>query len=68
MPSLAEALPQEIARVSELIGRYESLPNGVGKIGAALMRISVQAAIAAISEGDLVGMMRAHEDLKGFSG
>ena len=64
--TLADALPREIERVQDLIPDYESLPDGAGRIGAYLMRESIKAAHRAMIEGDVVAMLVAHEDLKGF--
>jgi hypothetical protein len=64
--SLAEALPLEIKRVQELIELYRSIgPAGVFAIG--FMRYSLGRAIEAMASGDLVGMIRAYDDLKGYT-
>ena len=63
--SLAEALPIEQARVRALIVTYRQLPNNVGLIAAMLMENTLQRADTAVMSGDLIGMIRAYEDLKG---
>ena len=64
MSSLAETLPQEIARVQELIKDYESVP--IGHIAASLMKQDIAKAHTAMMAGDLVGMIAAYEELKGY--
>lgn len=69
MKSLAEALPEEQARVRELIVMFRDPEiNGAGDIAAALMEQSLAAADRAIISGDVVAMMRCYEDLKGYGG
>ena len=63
--SLAEALPREIERVQDLIVIYMSVP--MGYFAASLMKESIRQAHKAMTEGDVVGMLHAHEDLKGFT-
>lgn len=62
--SLADALPREIQRVQELIPMYESVQMGF--IAAGLMRASIRAAHEAMIAGDIVSMIRALADLKGY--
>jgi hypothetical protein len=65
--SLAEGLPEEIKRVSELRDEYLKLPGNVGLIVSALMKASIDNAIRVQASGDVIGMMRVYEDLKGFT-
>lgn len=62
--SLGDALPREIQRVEELIPLYETIPMGV--FAAGMMRASIRAANHAIAVGDVVAMLRAFGDLKGY--
>jgi len=65
--SLGEALPQEMARVREIIVEYrDPLLRGAGNLAARMMEISLQKADAAVMSGDVVAMLRAYEDLKGY--
>lgn len=67
--SLAEALPAEINRVRTLQDQYKTLrgmPNVMVEPGIAMMEQAIQRAIVASSAGDVVEMLRAYEDLKGF--
>jgi hypothetical protein len=64
MSSLGEALPREIERVQELIGQYESVP--MGHVAAAMMKQEIKKAHDAMISGDLVGMIAAYKELKGF--
>jgi hypothetical protein len=64
---LGEALPREMARV-----RDEIMPNYIaigppGFFALAMMRRSLDAAAKALAEGDIVAMLCAYEDLKGFT-
>lgn len=71
MPSLAEALPAEIARVSAVKERYVGLRGMRGvnvEPGIALIGLSLETAIKASGSGDVVAMLLAYEDLKAISG
>ena len=65
MTTLADALPSEIERVQDMIPIYESVP--MGHIAAGLMRASIKDAHRAMVSGDVVAMLAAHEDLKGYA-
>ncbi|ACS41694.1 hypothetical protein [Methylorubrum extorquens] len=63
--SLGDALPREMARVrDEVLPEYLSIPGGI--LAATMMRQSLDAAARAMAEGDVVAMIRCHEDLKGY--
>lgn len=64
--TLGDELPKQIARVKELITVYESLPGKVGFPAAHLMRVDVNYAERVTQYQDVVGMMQAHEKLKGW--
>lgn len=64
-PSLATALPVEMARVRDVVlPAYLSIPTGV--FAATLMRRDLDQAAKAMAEGDVVEMMRVHQELKGW--
>lgn len=63
--NLAEALPKEQARVRELIEMYREI-GPAGAFARMMMEHSLRAADKAASEGDVVAMLRAYEDLKGY--
>ncbi len=65
--SLGEALPREQARVRGLKATYFALPGGAGWPAAAFMEVALQRADQAVMSGDVVEMLRAHEELKGFT-
>lgn len=65
--SLGEALPREQERVRELLAQYVAI-GAPGMFGAAMMRQSLARADQAVMSGDVVAMLRAYEDLKGFTG
>ena len=64
MSSLGEELPKEIERVQELIKEYESVPNG--HFAATLMKHDVKKAEVSTASGDIVGMLKSYQDLKGY--
>lgn len=64
METLADALPKEQQRVRELLPIYDAIPTGV--FAATMMRQSLARAELAAASGDLVGMIAAYEDLKGY--
>ena len=63
--SLGDALPNEIERVQNLIPIYESI-GPAGGFAIAMMKRDLMAASEAMIGGDLVGMLRAYESLKGY--
>lgn len=69
MNSLAEALPSEINRVRGVQDEFKSL-RGIGNVivepQIAMMEASIQRAIRASAAGDVIEMMAAYEDLKGW--
>lgn len=64
--TIGTALPIEMARVrDEVLAEYIGIgPSGA--IAASLMRQSLDLAAMAMAEGDVVAMIRAYEDLKGW--
>lgn len=70
MVSLAEALPEQIRRVNEdIIPVYESMlgmPNVIVAPTIAMMRHAVNEATKAAASGDVIQMLRWHEELKGL--
>ena len=61
--SLGEALPEEQARVREVLKAYHDIgPPGV--FGATMIEQSLVAADQAVISGDIVAMVRAYQDLK----
>jgi pyruvate/2-oxoglutarate dehydrogenase complex dihydrolipoamide acyltransferase (E2) component len=65
--TLGDALPAEIARVNELIGQYRSI-GPPGTFGVIMMTNSVNAAMKAMMEGDVVAMLRCYKDLQEYEG
>ncbi len=64
--SLGTALPKEMTRVRDtVIPPYIEI-GPVGAIALAMMRQSLDAAQTALAEGDVIAMLRAYEDLKGY--
>ena len=71
MSSLGLELPKEINRVRELQDQYKSMrgmPNVMVEPAIALMEHAIHSAIEAQGSGDVIAMLRAYEDLKGFTG
>lgn len=70
MASLAEALPAEINRVRAIQDEYKAmrgLPNVMVEPAISMMEHDIQRAITASISGDVIEMLRAHEELKGYS-
>jgi hypothetical protein len=67
--SLGEALPQEQARVRELILQYrDPMLNGAGEIAARMMEADLQETDRVVMSGDVVAMIRCYQTLKGYTG
>ena len=65
LKTLGEALPEEMARVRELIVMLrDPMLRGSGEIAARLMELDLQAADKAVMSGDVVAMIKAYEALK----
>ena len=72
--SLGEALPEAIAKVSELIGQQEAMAKelddvspGAGRgtrMVISLLRVKRDVAVAAQQSGDVVAMMAAYNQIK----
>lgn len=64
--TLGDALPAEMARVRDkVLPVYVSI-GPPGAIAAAMMRASLDGAARALASGDVVAMLVAFEDLKGY--
>jgi hypothetical protein len=69
MTSLAEALPAEINRVRQVQDTYKELrrmPNVIVEPQIMMMENAIQAGITASAAGDVVAMLNAYQELKGF--
>lgn len=64
--TLGEELPQEIARVRDLMGQYQQI-GAHGLFAVTMMERALRRADKAMIEGDIVEMIRAYQDLKGFT-
>lgn len=64
MSTLAEQLPNEQQRVRDLLPIYDAIPNG--KFAAIMIRQSLERAERAAASGDVVAMLAAYQDLKGY--
>lgn len=63
--TLGEALPEEQARVRELIRIYrDPVLRGAGEFTARLMEVDLQAADKAVMSGDVAAMINAYNTLK----
>ena len=63
MTTLGEALPEEQARVRELLGVYKGLGRN-GAFGAAMLEQALKRADSATISGDLEAMIRSYQELK----
>lgn len=69
MSSLATELPAQIERVRRLQDEFKALrgmPNVIVEPQIAMMEHDIAAAITASASGDVIGMLRAYESLKGY--
>jgi len=64
--NLMEGLLSEMNRVRGIIKIYEDIEGGAGRLAATLMGMSVRGAEQSISSGDVIKMLQAYEDLKGY--
>jgi hypothetical protein len=64
--SLAEALPREMARVRDVVMPAYAAIGPVGAPGLAMMRHSLDRAAQVAAAGDVVGMIAALQDLRGY--
>lgn len=69
MSNLAKALPDQIARVRRVQDEYKSLrsmPNVIVEPQIAMMEAAIAEGVQSLATGDVVRMLRAFEELKGF--
>ncbi|KPD17223.1 hypothetical protein ADM96_20095 [Burkholderia sp. ST111] len=64
--TLGDALPDEIARVTVILGHYIEI-GPAGAFGVMLIRASLDRATRAAASGDVIAMIHAYEDLKGYT-
>lgn len=68
--TLATALPEQIRRVREdVLPAYESMrgiPNVMVEPTIAIINHSINEAVKAAASGDVIAMLRWHEELKGI--
>lgn len=62
--TLGEDLPKEIERVQKIIEVYEEVP--CGHISTSFMKEDVAKAQKALNDVDIVGMIRAYQNLKSY--
>ena len=60
--NLQQGLISELNRVREVLAVYEKIPTGA--FGAAMIKMSISNAEAAMGDGDAIAMLKAYEDLK----
>ena len=63
--TLADALPKEQARVRSLLPIYREC-GPAGMFALAMMQESLRKAERAAASGDVIAMMQAFEDLRGY--
>lgn len=64
--TLGDALPDEIKRVTNLIPIYVEC-GPAAAFAVAMMKVSLDRAIRALAEGDVIEMMESLADLRGHS-
>lgn len=65
--TLAGALPKEMARVREVLGRFREI-GPAGMIGAAMIDQDLRNADRAVMSGDIVAMLRSLKALQDITG
>ena len=65
--TLADALPQEMARVREALGHYKEIGHA-GKFAAAMIELDLREADKAAISGDVVAMLRSLKTLQEIKG
>jgi len=63
MGTLGDQLPEEQARVREILGHYKAV-GPPGKFGAAIIEQVLQRADKAVIGGDIVAMLASYKELK----
>jgi hypothetical protein len=63
MQSLAEALPEQQARVRKVLGHYKEIGE-VGRFGSIMIENSLLMTDKSILSGDVGAMIEAYQDLK----
>ena len=63
--TLAEALPEEMARVRTVLGHYKSI-GPAGMFGAAFIEQDLREADQAVMSGNIVAMIRSLAKLRGI--
>lgn len=67
MPTnLMEGVMAELRRCRDLLRAYEAIPTGA--FGAHLIRQAIREAEDAIASDDIIRLIQAYENLKGFQG
>lgn len=66
--TLADALPKEMARVRDNVMPAYIEIGPAGMFALAFMRADLDEAARAMAQGDVVGMIRAHQKLKDYEG
>ncbi|MDP3139848.1 MAG: hypothetical protein Q8N17_26365 [Burkholderiaceae bacterium] len=61
--TLGDALPEEVARVREILGHYKAI-GPAGMFGAAFIEQDLRAADRAMASGDVVAMIQAFQKLR----
>lgn len=64
--TLGDALPDEIARVTKILGYYTEI-GPAGLFGTMMIRASLDRATRALASGDVIAMIQSFEDLKEYS-
>jgi hypothetical protein len=65
--TLGDALPREMSRVRDhVLPAYVDIGEA-GRFAATMIRNTLDVATKALAEGDVVMMLRAYQELKGFA-
>jgi hypothetical protein len=64
--TLGDALPDEIARVTQILGHYQAI-GPAGLFGAMMIKASLDRATRALASGDVVAMIGCVKDLQEYT-
>jgi uncharacterized protein YbcC (UPF0753/DUF2309 family) len=64
--TLGDVLPEEIARVTEILGHYQQI-GPAGAFGVMMIKASLERATRSLASGDIGAMLVCLNDLKEYS-
>lgn len=65
--TVGEDILNQIDRVIRIQEEDKRLEGGAGLLAAAMMQVSIDNAKRSVSTGDIIEVLKAYEDLKGYA-